>query len=81
MFIEKLSQSLYYANILKNNKITKKISETAKNMQLHENQKICQMIIKNINGKNRYLSAPNTIKFEYNPTVFEDPNVESCSLE
>lgn len=35
MFIEKLSQSLYYANLLRNNKITKKLADTAKNLELH----------------------------------------------
>lgn len=36
--------------------------------------------MKNINGKNRYLSAPNTLKFDYNPNAFQESNVEVCTL-
>ncbi len=47
----------------------------ARTIEPLSNQKLCQNIIKNINGKNRYLSAPNNIKYDYTPTNFIDSNV------
>jgi hypothetical protein len=59
--------SQHYSLILKNTKIIKKLTDLSKSSS-HSKQIL--KLLKNLNGKARYMSAPTNLKLDYNPTSF-----------